>query len=123
MQEAILQPRYVQFFFFLSPEKLKFLFGALERLAAHVSLHEGVECTQESEVSTVTEVHVHAINEDGQLIITQDVNELGDGTIILAPSILQVIQSTEDISDTVPESEMQENDKQWSIEVVIDGPE
>lgn len=85
-----------------------------------MSVHEPLEVAQDTEISTVT-AHV---NENGELVITQDVNELDDEALILAPSLLQVIQSTDDVTSSVPGgTDNPANAKQWSFEVVIDPQE
>lgn len=89
----------------------------LEKLAAHVSVHENIEIVPDTEMNTVT-AHV---NEDGELIITQDVGELGDETLILAPSLLKAIQSTNEADEgNGNDPEHQDDGKPWSFEVVID---
>ncbi len=62
------------------------------------------------------------MNEDGELIITQDVSDLGDGTILLAPSLLKAIQSADGGVDEGNPDSQSDNSKQWSFEVVIDPP-
>ena len=61
------------------------------------------------------------MNDAGELIITQhDVDDIGERAIIFTPSLLQVIQSTNEAADQNTINEVQNEGSQWSLEVVID---
>lgn len=89
-----------------------------ERLATHIVEHENVDDLPVSDVigNTVT-AHM---NDDGELIITQDVDEIGEGTLIFTPSLLHVIKSTDENCDGIEGTEGQDEANRWSLEVVIE---
>jgi len=92
----------------------------LERLAAHLNLHQTIPDSDNSpELNEVTA----SVNQDGELVITQEPTGTTEGALILSPSLLRVIQSTNEISDQIL-SEFGGNledshVRQWSIEVII----
>lgn len=89
-----------------------------ERLAVHISEHENIDDLPESdEIGNTVTAHV---NEEGELIITQDVNEMGEGALIFTPSLLHVIQTTDESAEQMATAEAQDEGRQWSLEVVID---
>ena len=89
-----------------------------ERLATHISEHENIDDLPEpDEIANTVTAHM---NEDGELIITQDVDEIGEGSLIFTPSLLHVIQSTDETVDQIVSTEGQDEGRQWSLEVVID---
>ncbi|XP_057371953.1 zinc finger protein ZFP2-like [Daphnia carinata] len=89
-----------------------------ERLATHIMEHENVDDLPVSDAigNTVT-AHM---NDDGELIITQDVDEIGEGTLIFTPSLLHVIKSTDENCDGMESTEGQDEANRWSLEVVIE---
>ena len=96
-----------------------FLLYFLERLAAHLIVHEtNVDIGPES--NTVT-AHVNA---EGELIITQDPNEATESALILSPSLLLVTESTNEEADQMISECGDENpevgERQWSFEVIIE---
>ena len=71
------------------------------------------------ELSTVTA----SVNQDGELVLTREPSETTEGALILSPSLLRVIQSSNEIGDQIL-SEFGENledghVRQWSFEVII----
>lgn len=88
-----------------------------DRLATHINEHKNADDVGQDEIGNTVTAHM---NEDGELIITQDVDEIGEGALIFTPSLLHVIQSTEETADQIVNTEGQDEGRQWSLEVVID---
>ena len=102
-----------------------------ERLATHISMHDNIDDLPEPEIGAVT-AHV---NEDGELIITQDVSQSNQALILTPSSLLHVIQApvgdeasaTADAgahdhnAEDVDQSARPEDGRpQWAFEVVIE---
>ena len=100
------------------------------RLAAHISSqHDNIDDLPDPPEfpSTVT-AHM---NEDGQLVITQDGGGGGDGdaALMLPPSLLHVIHDDDDDDDDddgvchTQDAQQQEDRQSWAFEVVIEPPD
>ena len=97
-----------------------------EKLAAHVSEHEltPAEDHQTTDPLGKNSTVMAHVNEDGELIITQDVvSDMNEETLIFTPSLLHVIHqetSEEVMNGGIVSVEGQDEGRQWSLEVVID---
>lgn len=61
------------------------------------------------------------MNEAGELIITQhDVDYISERALIFTPSLLHIIQSTDETVGHITSKEEQDEGSQWSLELVID---
>lgn len=89
-----------------------------ERLATHITEHENVNDLPETEaIGNAVTAHM---NDAGELIITQDVDDIDEGTLIFTPSLLHVIKSTDENCHEIEGTDGQDEGNRWSLEVVIE---
>ena len=85
-----------------------------ERLAAHLSEHEQIE---DNLLEDKDDEPALLVSANPELVISNRATEISDGSLVLRPAVLHVIQ-TEDAANQIL-TEVQQVEGEWSFEVVI----